>query len=93
MTHDFVLPQWLKVINVYEIIEILQHSNKPITSMEVYRRLVAKNPSHQQHFVAFSKLLCSFLPKHGIVEMISGNDGLLYAVPGQVSKKKQKKKR
>lgn len=82
MLHQLVLSDWLKVVNIYQILSVLQH-NKPLSSMEIYHKLVKKDSSMSQHFAAFSKLLCGILPHKGIIQRIEGTK-ILYTIPEKV---------
>ena len=75
------LTKWLREaeINIDEIIKILQ-DNKPLRSMEVFRKLKKIDTSMDCKFAQFSKLLCGVLPQKRMVKVISTSDGVFYTV-------------
>jgi hypothetical protein len=93
MIHNVVLTKWLESanINIVELIGILQH-NKPLRSMEIFDKLKKKDPLLDQKFAQFSKILCSVLPREGLVDIITTKDGTFYTISVPTTKEKRGKK-
>ena len=76
--YNINLTDWIQNANISieNIIEILRANKKPMSSMEVFKKLKEVDTSIEQKFAQFSKLFCTILVREKVIKIIEGEKHL-----------------